>query len=130
MRGGRPSLTRAAEQAGTTPAAILRHAGPALVRTPGGRYRATERDALLRVLPVLTTEGVVVLEIRDSREASLIGEHWARAGQVVHGRDPAVLRPFARRRIHGYALETDPDRIEELGDQGELRFEDIYRYLR
>ena len=130
MRRQHLSLTQAADRAGTTPAAVLRHAGAALIRMPGGRYRVSERDSLLRVLPVLTTQGVVILEIRDSREASLVGQHWSLIGQVLNGRNPAVLRPFARRRIQGYRFETDPDRIEELGRRGELRFEDIYRLPR
>lgn len=127
MRREGLSLTQAAARANTTPAAMHRHVGSALLRSGEGRYVATERDSLLRVLPIFTTDGVLALELRNSREASVVGSHWSRVGQVLNGRDPAVLRPFARRRLQGYALETDPDRIEELGRRGELRFEDIYR---
>jgi hypothetical protein len=121
------SLTRAASRADTTPAAVLRHAGAALVRSPGGRYQPTPDDRLFRPLRALTTEGEVELDLPNSRDASLVGRHWAAIGLLLEKSDERTLEGFRGCRVGGFVLETDPDVIEELARRGELRFEDIYR---
>jgi hypothetical protein len=127
MRRDGLSLRRAAARAETTPAAVIRHAGPALARTPGGRYRAAPADHLFRPLLVLTTSGLVELDISDSAVASVIGSHWSAIGRFLETGDATRLGPFRGRRIGRFVLETDPALIEELGRRGELSFEDIYR---
>lgn len=127
MRRKGLSLERAAAQANTTPNAVLRHAGPALVRSSNGRYWPTPNDTLLRALLVLTTEGLIEIALLDSREATVVGRHWSAIGRLLETGDATALRPFEGRRVGGFVLETDPDVIEELGRRGELSFEDIYR---
>ena len=127
MRREGLSLTRAASRADTTPAAVLRHAAPALVRSPGGRYRPTPADRLFRPLRALTTEGVVDLDLPDSRVATLIGRHWAAIRRFLDTGNETVLQEFQGQRVGSFILETDPDVIEDLARRGELSFEDIYR---
>ena len=126
MRRDGLSLTRAAERSNTTPAAVVRHAGKALARSPGGRYLAVP-DAILRPMSMLSTEGVIEVDIRRSGEATLIGAHWAAVGRLLERGDTSGLRPFARRKVAGHRFETDPAAIEDLGRRGVVSFEDIYR---
>jgi len=127
MRRERLTLSRAADRVGTTPAAVVRHAGAALTRTPGGWYRPTPTDRLYRPLVALTVDGELEVDASDSRVASVIGAHWSAIRRYLETGDESPLRPFRRRRISGHRLETDPERITELGRRGELAFEDIYR---
>ncbi len=120
MRGERLSLRQAAERAGTTPAAVLRHAGSALGREHG-RYVARPADRLLRVMTVLGPQGVKhEVAVRGSRVASLLGEHWSAVQQYVRTGDEGPLRRLDGRTVAGIPLETDPDAIEEWARRGEL----------
>ena len=68
------TLTRAAQQAGTTPNTVAKYAGEQL-RREGGRTVASRSDRLYRVMNAVTTEGVVEVSLRSSRQATLVGEH-------------------------------------------------------
>ncbi len=126
MRREGLTLTEAAKRAGTTPAAMLRHAGPALDRDGGG-YRARPGDRLLRVMSVLGQGGVEhQVPVRGSRRASLIGAHWSAIGHYLRSGDDRRLRRFQGKRVAGIWLETDPDAIDEWARRGELEVEDIY----
>jgi len=126
MRRDGLSLGAAAERAGTTPAAVLRHTGPAL-ELERGRYRARPADRLLRVMRVLGPGGVEhEVEVRGSRAASLVGEHWAAIGVYLQTGDDSRLQALEGKRVAGIWLETDPDAIEEWARRGELEIEDIY----
>jgi hypothetical protein len=126
MRREGLSLRAAAERAGTTPAAVLRHAGPALERE-NGRYRAKRGDRLLRVMAVLGTGGVThEVELRGSRQASLVGEHWAAVKHYLLTGDVSLLAAFDGVVVAGIALETDPEVIDEWERRGELEIDDIY----
>jgi hypothetical protein len=124
-REGLP-LTEAARQAGTTPAAVLRHAGSALERE-GGRYRPKPGDRLLRVMTVLGAGGIEhQVEVRGSRQASLVGAHWSAIGHYLRTGDDSRLREFEGKRVAGIMLEVDPDVIDDWERRGELAIDDIY----
>ncbi len=103
--------------------AIRRHAGPALEKQ-GGTWRAKPRDRLARTMQVVTTEGVKVLTVKDSRTASTIGGYMAAVQRYQETRDPNVLRRFQGKSFRvekrAYRFETDPDRLDELEVAGEL----------
>jgi hypothetical protein len=121
------SLSHAARRAGTTPAAVLRHAGRALDERVGGRYRARPADRLLRVMVVLGEGGVEhEVEVRGSRAASLVGEHWSAVGHYLRTGDESRLRRLAGRKVAGIPLEADADAIEEWARRGELEIDDVY----
>jgi len=126
MRREGVSLAQAAERAGTTQAAVLRHAGAALEREHG-RYRPRRGDRLLRVMAVLGSDGLVHnVEVRGSRAASLVGEHWAAVGVYLETGDDSRLGALEGKRVAGIWLETDPDTLEWWAHTGELEIEDIY----
>jgi hypothetical protein len=126
MRREGLSLSEAADQAGTTTAAVLRHAGPALEQEQG-RYRARRGDRLLRVMVVLGSDGVThEVEVRGSRAASLVSEHWAALQHYLHTGDDSRLQALEGKTVAGIPLETDPDRIDEWERRGELEIDDIY----
>jgi hypothetical protein len=126
MRRDGLSLREAAARAGTSPTTVHRHAGPAL-ELERGRYRARPGDRLLRMMTVLGSGGVQrEVEVRGSRAASLVGEHWAAIGVYLESGDETRLRALEGKRVAGIWLETDPDTIEEWQRRGELELDDIY----
>jgi hypothetical protein len=126
MRREGLSLEEAARRAGTTPAAVLRHARSAL-KLERGRYRALPGDRLLRVMKVVGPNGVErEVEVRGSRAASRVGEHWDAIGVYLDTGNDSALRALEGKRVAGIWLETDPDAIEEWWNRGELQPDDIY----
>jgi hypothetical protein len=126
MRREGLSLRAAAQQAGTTSAAVLRHAGPALEQAKG-RYRAKPGDRLLRVMAVLGPQGVMhEVELRRSRQASLVGEHWAAIQHYLRTGDDSRLIALDGKVVAGIPLETDPEMVDEWERRGELEIDDIY----
>jgi len=131
MREEGLSLFRAARKAGTTPGAVVRHAGSALEHT-GTRYRALPADRLLRVMTVLGEDGVEhEVVVRGSRVASLVGEHWSGGRSLPKDRRRTLACAGSRgKRIAGFKLETDPTSIDLWERRGELEIEDIYELTR
>ena len=77
------SLRRAARELGLDPRTVKRIGGSALRRNKSGRFAAKASDRLLRVLVVLTHGGKQEIAVRDSRQASLIAEHWNAADRYL-----------------------------------------------
>ncbi len=126
MRREGLSLRHAAERAGTTEAAVLRHARPAL-ELEHGRYRPRAGDRLLRVMTVLGPDGVQhEVEVRGSHAASLVGEHWSAIGHYLETGDAGRLEALEGKNVAGIPLETDPYVVEEWERRGELEIDDIY----
>ncbi|MDP9366682.1 MAG: hypothetical protein M3Q03_00155 [Chloroflexota bacterium] len=130
MRNDGLSLSHAAREAGTTVAAVQRHAGSALAKTARGRYRAKPSDRLVRSLPVPTRNGPITLEIRDSRAASLLGRYWSAVGRYLETGDDRALRRLRGKGItinkRFYPLITDLDVLDQLADGRELSFANLY----
>jgi predicted transcriptional regulator len=116
------TLTRAAREAGTTPNTVARYAGGNLHRE-GGRTIASRSDRLFRVMNVGTTEGVVEVPLRSSRQASLVGEHANAVKKFLLSGDDEPLRKFAGVKVAGRELEVRPEVLEELQRTGELEYE-------
>ena len=128
MRRDGLSLNAAAKRAGTTPNTVLRHAGPALQRERG-RVRAKPGDRMVRTMTMLGPQGAVSVNVRGSRQASLIAGHWAAVQRYLStGEDSELLR-FEGLSVSGVDFETDPDVLDELAAIGELDFEDIYELV-
>ena len=124
------SHTRAAHLARTDPRTIRRQVGSAL-RKEGGRWAPRPFDRIPREMTVLTPSGPKVVTVRDSRTASLLGEHANAVATYIETGDEEPLRRLKRRviRIRGQpiVLETDPVRLDRLAAGGELHFE-LYRH--
>lgn len=132
MRKESLSLGQAARAAGTTTAAIKRHAGPALERDNRGRYGAKASDHLVRPMLVLTPDGLITLDVRDSRTASKIAAHHNAVKHYLDTGDDRALRAFRGRRggvtvgKRFYPFITDTSVLDRLADAGELAFDDLY----
>jgi hypothetical protein len=128
-RTKRVSLTRAAREAGVSVATVKRYAHRALERR-GRRLDVKAYDKLPRTLRVLTPEGQISVEVRDSRTASRIGEYWDAVRHYVATGDTSRLRPFRGKfffaQKRGYRFVTETAVLDRLAYAGELHFEDLY----
>jgi hypothetical protein len=130
MREGM-TLPKAAKEFGLTPKTVITLGRSALRKQKNGRYVAKKTDQLLRVINVLTTEGRKEIATRDSRQASLVGSHWAAVQKFLQTGDDSALLKFAKKRIvdarrKRYPLLTDLKELERLASAGVLRFESMY----
>lgn len=129
MRQGK-SLSRAAKEAHTTPNAVQRYAGSALIKDASGRYVAKSRDKLYRPMRFLTPNGSITLDVRDNRTASQIARYMNAVREYVNTGNDLRLRAFKGKSIQvsgqPYEFVTDLDVLDHLGDVGELHFEDLY----
>jgi len=129
MRHGR-SLSQAAKEAHTTPNAVQRYAGTALVKDARGQYVAKARDKLYRPMHFLTANGRITLDVRDSRTSSTVARYMNAVRVYINTGNDVRLRAFRGKSItvggQKYAFVTDLDVLDELGDRGELAWEDLY----
>jgi len=131
MRADRVSLHQAAREFGLDPRVVRRLAHSALRKHPNGRYTARPADRLLRVLIALTPKGKREVAVRDSRQASLLGEYWATVRKYLATGDSSGIGRFRRKRItdaNGKRIQllTDLDELDVLGSAGVLSFESLY----
>jgi hypothetical protein len=119
------TLTRAARETGIDPRTVRRYAGDAVERR-AGRLVATPADRLFRPMFIYSAGRRVDVDVRGSRQASVVGRYHAAIHATLRG-DPRKLRQFAGRKVAGFELEADLDVIEELARRGALDVETIYR---
>jgi len=129
MRHGK-SLSHAAKDAHTTPNAVQRYAGTALTKDARGHYVAKSRDKLYRPMHFLTANGRITLDVRDSRTASTIARYMNAVRAYISTGNDLQLPAFRGKSITvggtKYAFITDLDVLDELGERGELAWEDLY----
>jgi hypothetical protein len=117
----------------TSIGSVKRYFGNALRIDWRGRLVATDSDPNLRVMRLLTTEGMRELYVPGGR-ASVVAEYDSALKAARLGDETALIRWRDR---HGeltfrgvdhriYVAETDPDVIAERDERGELEFEEIY----
>lgn len=130
MRSGL-SLPKASREFGLTASQVLRHAPSAFRKLRSGRYVAKVTDRLLRILIIPSKKGLIEIALRDSRQASLIGEYWVAVDRYLGpANDPGINR-FKRVRIidasgRRVRLLTDPDELLRQASAGNFRFESMY----
>jgi hypothetical protein len=128
MRRKGLSLPAAVERWGITLDIARRYVGSAL-RKVRGEWRPTPFDRIPRTLNFLTPEGPIVVTVRDSRTASLIGEYM----NAVRTRSVPALARFRRRsfraggKVHRFV--TDVDLLDRLDDAGLITIEGLYRSI-
>lgn len=96
-----------------------------------GQYAAKPSDDLLRVLVILTTDGLHEIAIRDSRQAILLAQYWAAVQKYLETGDDSALRKIRRKTITDadgkrFRLIKDLAELERLGSAGVLSFESLY----
>jgi hypothetical protein len=130
MRQGQ-SLYEAARAERIAPDTVRRYVGAALVREPGGRYRAKSTDRFARRMKFLVSGKVIVVEPANSREASKLARYWAAVNYYVTTGDAKPLWSFRRQRLRVVGkiqlpFLTSLEDIYQLARAGELSFEDLY----
>ena len=131
MRTEAVSLTRAAREENVSPGTVRRNAGSALRKTPRGTYKARASDRMLRVLVIPTSEGLAEIATRDSRSATIVGEHWNAVNHYLESGDDsqlARLRDVTVIDAEGNAvpLLTDTEELDRLASVGMLSFQSLY----
>jgi hypothetical protein len=131
MRSTGASLRQAAKDVGVSPALVTRLAGSAFIKRPNGRYEVKANDRLLRVLLIPSNKGLREVAVRDSREASLIGEYWSAVEKYLARGDASALQNLRRKRVinadaKGIRLLTNLEELKRQASAGVLRFESLY----
>jgi hypothetical protein len=131
MRADDVSLSQASREFGIDPRTVIRRGRSAFRKRPNGRYEAKTIDRLLRVLNVLTPEGRLEIGVRDSRQATLVAEHWNAVHGYLETGDASPLRRFRGKHITDASgvrvpLLIDLDELDRLGSAGVLSFESLY----
>jgi hypothetical protein len=131
MRTDGMSLRQAARASAIAPTMVIRLAKSALRKNASGRYAATKRDRLLRVLNVPSARGLHEIVTRDSRTASQLGAFNAAVQKYITTGDAHALKPFRKLRLFDargrrIPLPTNLNKLNELGHAGQLSFESMY----
>jgi len=131
MRVEGVSLQKASKEFGLDPRFVIRLGRSALRKTANGQYKAKPTDRLLRVLRVLTLDGLREVATRDSRLATLVGEHANAVQNYLQTGDDSALRKLKRRTITDASgkrvrLLMDLEEINRRGSAGVLSFEYLY----
>ena len=131
MRSRGASFQEALDESGLTRETALRLGGSALRQLANGRYVTRSRDSLLRVLVVPTPRGLTELPLRNSVDASTVGEYLNALHTYLAKGDATALDEFEGTRIVGadgavITLVTDRAILDELASAGVLSFESIY----
>lgn len=131
MRSDGLSLNKASKEAGISPSTVKRLAGRAIKKQPNGRYAVARRDSLLRVVRVPTTNGSQDVAVRNSRDASILGQYWEAVQKYYRTGDSSGIDKFRGTRIKDkngvdFPLITDLKELKRLGSAGSLSFESLY----
>jgi hypothetical protein len=134
MRREGLSLRAAAKAEGTGPETVLRYARTALRKDgPGGRYRVAVSDRIARTIAILTPQGEQVVTVRNSRDASRIGEYMNAVRAYARG-DPSGLAQFQGKAIRTggvtYPFVTEPWVLDDLARADALAVENLYRAIK
>ena len=125
------SRPKAMKQLKLTRAQVDRFASSAFRKLKNGRYVAKAYDHLLRVVTVISEDGMREVATRDSRQASKAGKHSAAINRYLQTGDALGLAQFQDAYIvdakgERIPLLTDLEELEEMGSAGVLSFESLY----
>ena len=131
LRAQKTSLQQTSREVGVDPRTVVRLGGSALRKDSSGRYQAKKSDKLLRMLMVPTREGPREIAMRDSRQASLLGEYWNAVHRYLATGDASRIKKFEGKQITDadgkhVALLTTLAELDRLGSAGVMTFESLY----
>jgi hypothetical protein len=131
MRADGLSLRKAARAVGTDAKTVTRLASPALRKDRRGRWTATKRDRLLRVLTLPGSRGNREIAVRDSRAAVHIARYFEAIRRYIHTGDASGLAEFRKLKLvdtkgKRITLVTNLRVLVQLGNAGVLSFESLY----
>jgi len=130
MRAHNLSLPQAARQFGLSSKTVLRLARSAF-RKSGKQYKARPTDRLLRVLQIPSKRGMREIALKDSREASFVGEYWSAVEKLLARGDSSALRKLRRKSVKDATgkrvrLLFAVDELKRQASAGVLHFESLY----
>ncbi len=132
MRGKGWSLARAVRENNTDPDTVKRYLGSALRTDTRGRLRPTPFDKRLRRLLVHTETGDKVLDIADSRQATLVADHANALRAFARTGDASGLARFRGRVLQigkvKYRLVTEPVEAQRIVESDRNEYEIYQRY--
>jgi len=131
MRNDRVSLQQASREFGLDPRIVIRLGASALRKRGNGQYVAKATDRLLRILVILTEQGLSEIAIRDSRQASQLAKYWDAVQRYLETGDSSGIRRIRRKYITDANGKRIPllknlDELNRLGSAGVLSFESLY----
>lgn len=127
MRSRGESLNEATHLEHTTARTVLKLVGKQLRRGASGHYSATSGDTLRRDLNVLSREGYTSVTVRSSKQAQTASEHLIAVSRFLRTGDVEWIVPFVGKHVGGVELLTDPDRLLQLAEGGEVKLDALYR---
>ena len=124
------SRSRAMRELGVTKGQMERF-GRSAFRKVKNRWIAKAYDHLLRVVMVVSQEGLREVATRDSRQASKAGKHSSAVHRYLETGDASGLLRLKDAYIvdaegKRVALLTDLEELDRLGSAGVLSFESLY----
>jgi lambda repressor-like predicted transcriptional regulator len=131
MRAEGVSLRKASHEFGVDSRTVVKLGGSALRKRKSGRYAAKASDRLLRVLAIPTSDGIREIALRDSKQASILGQYWDAVQRYLQTGNESSLQTFRGKHLidaNGTRTEllTDPNELNRLGNAGVLSFESLY----
>jgi hypothetical protein len=131
MRSRGLTLSRASRQLGVSTKTALQLVGSAVRRKRNGRYEVKLTDRLLRVLLIPSKKGLREIVVKDSREASLVGEYWSAVEKFLVRGDASALRSLRRKYVNDargrrVRLLFNLEELKRQGSAGAVQFESIY----
>lgn len=125
------SFRAASKEVGLSKATIRAHLGKTIHKRKG-RLVASKVDSIQRSMEIYKKgKGRVFIIVRNSRDASKIGEYFAAVRRALEG-DSSALRKFKRRSIidakgKKHRFETNLERISDIEESiEEPEFREIY----
>jgi hypothetical protein len=132
LRGRKEPLSTIVQEFGTTVRTVVKN-HPEYFQKVRGRWVAAQgADRLPRPMQLLDDKGRRPGVVRGSKAASLLGRYNSALSKFLsgtdrYGGDESLLLPFRGKRVGGVELLTDPEKLFELAQAGELSFgDDLY----
>ena len=94
---------------------------------PGGRFRATKNDRLVRYLQIPGPNGPKDVTVRGSKAASKFANYKAAINRLLRG-DRNAMAPWHGKKVAGIELITDPKILVEQARKEILPYS-LYRSL-
>lgn len=132
VRREKLTLRQASERVGLEPKAVLRNTNA--FRRVRARWKAKTFDHMSRNLMIYERGRKVIVEVTDSRIASLIGEYHNRVKQFLDTGRRSFLKELPRRRFKDskgrtHILETNPKAVFAIKQREPTpEFFEIYRW--
>jgi len=131
VRRERLSLRDAANRVGLDPETVRLNTNA--FRKAHGRWKAKKSDSIPRTLVIYEKGRVIIVEVADSRIASLIGEYHNGVKQFLETGKSSFLRELPRKRFRdikrrSHTLETNPKSVLKIkAREAKPEFFEIYR---